>query len=62
MITYVVVQKQCCIFFLEKKKAPEDGVAHCTLNCGVDVGYGLLGQSQVRCGVSYVCEDELREK
>jgi hypothetical protein len=59
----VVVQKLCCIFFPEKKKeVPEDGVAHCTLNCGVDVGYDLLGQSQARCGVSYVYEDELREK
>jgi hypothetical protein len=62
MVTNVVVQKLCCIFFPEKKKVPEDGVTHCTLNCGVDVGYGLLGQSQARCGVSYVYEDELREK
>jgi len=46
----------------KKKEVPEDGVAHCTLNCGVDVGYDLLGQSQARCGVSYVYEDELREK
>ena len=62
MVTYVVVQKLCCIFFPGKKKVPGDEVAHRTLNCGVDVGYDLLGQSQARCGVSYVYEDELREK
>lgn len=33
----MVVQELYSIFFLEKKKVPEDGVAHCTLNCGVDV-------------------------
>jgi hypothetical protein len=62
MVTYVVVQKLYCIFFQEKKEVPEDGVALCILNCGVDVGYDLLGQSQAMCGVSYVYEDELREK
>jgi hypothetical protein len=62
MVTYVVVQKLCCIFVQKEQKVPEDGVAHCTLNCGVDIGYGLLGQSRARCRVSYVYEDEIREK
>jgi hypothetical protein len=61
MVTYVVVQKLCCIFFPEKKKVPGDGVAHRALNCGVDVGYDLLGSP--RPSVEYpTYEDELREK